>query len=932
MARTIVFAVALSCIATAAHAGDKPLFAPVPAWVKPAPPIDPAKLDDSAPILLVYDNQQRLQDGEVASYTESATRAATAQVLGAIGTIQLPWQPAHGDLIIHGAEIIRGSEHIDLLKRGTGFQVLRREQQIDRSILDGVLTATMAVEGLRVGDIVHLRFSVTLNDPTLKGRMQAAAPVLVDPYRVQFARVRLLWPEASEVRWKLLSGADTTKSVTKNGYRELTLPMPVAKPAEIPEDAPLRFKPVPLFEASSFAGWDDVAKVMAPLYETTGVIDPKGPIAAETDRIVAAYKDPVDRAAAALQLVQDKIRYQLMGMDAGNYVPQTPAQTWSLRYGDCKAKTLLLLAMLDRMGITAEPVLANTRLGDLVPNRLPSAAAFDHVLVRATIGDTVLWLDGTGSGARRADIFDTPPLGYVLPLRTEASAPIAIPHRIDARAQATSVFDLDQTAGTALPASFRASITFRGAFAEQLRLGAAQASKDEIDKFAGGLLEKLLDNPTIGTRALNFDERQGTATLTATGLSYPTWSDDDGRDKLPVDRVLADFSFTPDRARPAWQSIPVRIAAPRTTDIVSRIKLPWGGVGFSIDGAPVLADTLAGVTIARKATLVGDLATIESRFASPGGEIAPADVPAERKKVALAKGRPLRIAAPADHPSFWQQVAEAKRSGRLQTMAAVFAARIADKPDDATRLTDRAWLYTRVFEWKLAIDDLTRAIAIDPDQNTYLRRSFQYLALGDKAKALADGEAALERDPSSAGAIERVATIKAETGDLAGGLAMVQERIDANGKDKNGFIVAKAEILADSGDTDAAVAVLDEALTKSPGSPALLNTRCWIRGTRNIALEAAIKDCTKAIELSDDASSVLDSRAMAYFRMGRMEDALADLNAALKVDPEQAASLYLRGIIRRATGAAKLGDLDIAGAKLMWPPIEAKYRRYGIAP
>ena len=119
----------------------------------------------------------------------------------------------------------------------------------------------------------------------------------------------------------------------------------------------------------------------------------------------------------ALELVQDKVRYLFNGMEEGNYVPQTPTQTWSVRYGDCKAKTLLLLAMLRELGIEAEAVLANSQLGDWLPRRLPTPGAFDHVIVRATIGGESLWLDGTGSGARLADLGDVPAFRHALPLR-----------------------------------------------------------------------------------------------------------------------------------------------------------------------------------------------------------------------------------------------------------------------------------------------------------------------------------------------------------------------------------------------------------------------------------------------------------------------------------------------------------------------------------
>ena len=60
------------------------------------------------------------------------------------------------------------------------------------------------------------------------------------------------------------------------------------------------------------------------------------------------------------------------------------------------------------LGIEAEPVLANSKLGDMVPDRLPAATSFDHVFVKAAIAGETLWLDGTGGGARLADIYDTP--------------------------------------------------------------------------------------------------------------------------------------------------------------------------------------------------------------------------------------------------------------------------------------------------------------------------------------------------------------------------------------------------------------------------------------------------------------------------------------------------------------------------------------------
>ena len=60
------------------------------------------------------------------------------------------------------------------------------------------------------------------------------------------------------------------------------------------------------------------------------------------------------RAQAALGLVQDRIRYVALAMGTGGLVPADAATTWSRRFGDCKGKTVLLLAMLRALGVTTE--------------------------------------------------------------------------------------------------------------------------------------------------------------------------------------------------------------------------------------------------------------------------------------------------------------------------------------------------------------------------------------------------------------------------------------------------------------------------------------------------------------------------------------------------------------------------------------------------
>lgn len=927
------FVIALLTTTGVAHAGDKPLYEAAPTWIVPALALDATKLSDNSPALLIFDNQQRLEDGRAWSYVETATRAVSSEALSAIGTVNLQWQPSQGDLIVHRAEIIRGAEHIDLIKGGNPLTILRREQGMEQRILDGVLTATMPVEGLRVGDVVHLAFSITRRDPTLKGEVQAFAPVFADPVRLQFGRVRLSWPEKAQVAWKGYADGLVAEETVEGGFKTLTFSLPLPKQTEVPGDAPARFSKLPVIEATSFTDWAAVSKVMVPLYATAGLIAQGSPLAEEVAKIKAAQSDPLKRAALALELVQGKVRYLLLGMDTGNYVPQTPAKTWEARYGDCKAKTLLLLAILHELGIEAEPVIAHSKLGDLVPKRLPSAAAFDHVLVRATINGEILWLDGTAAGARLADIRDTPPFGYVLPLRVQGADLVKIDMRPTARPDVAFALNYDQSAGVRLPAPFTGTATLKGQVAEVARMVKAQGSKDDFRKFASSIFKTFDSNAAIVSQDISFDEVTGTAAIAVSGISYLNWQFENERLRFAFDRAANTIEFNPDRARAAWKDIPVMSSRAITYGtVLMRIRLPHGGAGFTIEGTPTAEEKLAGNLIDRSAVRDGEWLVVKESIRETGEEIPAASIPTEKRRLSAFKANQMRAIAPANYPAVWEEIASARKERRLEAIQSVYTRQISDRPEDVDSYTDRAWFLERVYDRKGALADLDKAISIEPSANIYLKRARIQADLGDDDKALADALEAAKLDPSDDNALNRIAYAHADRGETDAALELIQERIDQGGKNKASYMASKAELQLRTGDKDGAIETIDSALAMKPSDPNLLNSRCWLKGIGNVGLDGALKDCTKSIELSDSVMAPLDSRAMVYYRMGRFDDALADLNAALEMVPDLADSLYMRGVIMRHIGRTKEGDADLAAARLIAPQIDKNYKRYGITP
>ena len=914
-----------------ADASETPLYQPPPAWITQTPLPDLAKLDPNAPPNVVLDFQQRIENGRLWAYVDSATRIVSPEMLAQATTIALPWLPDKGDLIIHELTIMRGTERIDLLAKGQKFTILRREQTLEQRELTGILTATMAVEGLQVGDVLRLRMSTTTSDTALGGRVQTVMPIIAAPLRLGVARMKFSWPTATPPHWKILAEGVKPAPVRNGAYSELTLALPAPKQPEMPDDAPIRFRHPPMIEMTTFTDWADVSKVMAPLYDTSLSSDPADPVAAEAAAIMKADATPIGRAERALEMVQQKIRYLAVGMNGGNYVPQKPERTWAVRYGDCKAKTLLLLSLLRAMKIDAEPVLANIGLGDLLPDRLPSAAAFNHVLVRATIDGQSLWLDGTGSGARLVDIHDTPALRYVLPVRVAGADLLKIDTHANARPMLDLTVDVDESASVDLPSVVDAVAVVHGPYASAMTLAKTQLGEKEQRQAVSEYLSGFLGEGQFVATSITPDLATGDVTLKAHGVVTTGWTTDERRLKRNLARALDNVSFSPDRSKVSWAAIPVQTGDPYGMRYRMRMRLPSQGRGFTIDGEPDAKATLAGYAIVRTTRLEGAVVTVDERIDTTGVEIPVARIPAERDAVATVTTRAPRLIAPSDTARRWDLApADPGGSTQIKAIDAVFAQAIANDTEEVSGYTSRASFRAGIGDRRGAIADLTKAIAIAPSIDLYLQRARVRYELGEAAAALSDADAARALDPSSDTAIDWSGRLRAEKGDLAGAVALLDERIAIGGEMRATYRAAKANLIGEYGDPAEAIKLFDALIADKPGSPTLMNGRCWVKGTRAVMLESALKDCTSAIELSQDSRQALDSRAMVWFRMGRFEEALTDLNAALAASPGVAESRYMRAIVLTRLHRQSDAAIDLRIARRIKPSVETTYARYGI--
>ena len=265
-----------------------------------------------------------------------------------------------------------------------------------------------------MGDVLEIEVSIRHADPLLKGH---AAALLAGWDRAPVGRVRLeaTWPAATPVRWRETEGMPTPKRTEDGGQVRMSVQLDDVAAAVAPAQAPARFRHGRQLELTTFSDWSQISSLMAPLYEKAAELEPQSPLRAQVAQIASASADPKARAAAVLQLVESQVRYLAHVEASGGYTPQAADETWRLRYGDCKAKTVLL-ALLRALGVAAEPVLVNVGAGDAVADQLPSVDLFNHVLVRVRLDGRDYWLDGARQGDGPLDRLPVPAYGWGLPV------------------------------------------------------------------------------------------------------------------------------------------------------------------------------------------------------------------------------------------------------------------------------------------------------------------------------------------------------------------------------------------------------------------------------------------------------------------------------------------------------------------------------------
>ncbi len=464
---TLTVATENACAAP--HAGLQ--LSPVPAWVKlhdfDSAPADPEATPEATGSVTfrLWEEQVNYAGGKTRHFLRVVYELQSRTAIANASILYGGFYEGRQELTFHVFRIWRDGKAIGIADRAI-VEAVKSAAGLDDARTADMTVLKIYVPDLRVGDLLEFAYSITGDTPGLEGqRTEIYNSSPANPIRIHYRR--FLTDPKSPLYFYLVGGDEPPRESRAGDLIEYSWEKKDLEPAKTEDHVPPWFDQVPMTFVSGARGWNEVVEWAQSRLVFTDPIDEN--VAATARDLVADRTDERDKVSAIAAFVQGKIRYLGPGLSRNGYVPFPPRDVLARRWGDCKDKVTLLIAMLKAVGITAYPALTETARGHVRPD-VPTPLAFDHVIALVERDAGPLWIDATATPHDQTHAsFELPQTDFVLPVREGQDALVPLPAR---RTLTPDGFDVDMTTFVDLWSGRKASFTtsYAGRWADAIRM------------------------------------------------------------------------------------------------------------------------------------------------------------------------------------------------------------------------------------------------------------------------------------------------------------------------------------------------------------------------------------------------------------------------------------------------------------------------------
>ena len=263
-----------------------------------------------------------------------------------------------------------------------------------------------------------------------------------------------------------------------------------------------------------------------------------------------------------------------------------------------------------------------------------------------------------------------------------------------------------------------------------------------------------------------------------------------------------------------------------------------------------------------------------------------------------------------------------------------------EAPADASDFMRRGMADASRHEYAEAIVDLTRACDIDAsDADCRYQRGLAYWHDAQPQPALADFNAAIQLQPNDFEAY--LSRAELELPRQPAGAESDLDTVDRLAPAQADLRIVLARLYGTAGEYAGAVHQYDLWIEYHPDDtrePYALSGRCGSEAAANVDVDRALEDCNTALRQMPKTAPVgesavaLSNRGLVYLRLGRLDSALQDFDAALKLQPRLPIARYERGLVELKKGLRAAGQADLAAAQTAQPGLAKHLAAIGLKP
>ena len=329
--------------------------------------------------------------GRATSSSRVVFRVAGDSAVDDWSTMEAEWAPWYQERPVLTARVVDKDGTVHMLDPKAVTESAARDESPDIFSDNRVLRAPLP--GMATGAVVEQITTIRDHNPLYD--TGTAARLMFGRYApVEKTRLVIDAPASLPIRFVNKSTPTIEPVKTEaDGRQHIVFESARMEPLEDLEwNLPYDESNVPYIAFSTGTSWQEGARRYHEIVEKQlgepAAVQPflRSAIGTATDR-----REIVKKALAA---IEKNVRYAGVEVGEGSIVPRSPKDVLALKYGDCKDKATLLVAMLRSAGIPAHVALLSAGTGLDVDAELPGLGRFNHVIVRVG-GDDAFWVDPT---------------------------------------------------------------------------------------------------------------------------------------------------------------------------------------------------------------------------------------------------------------------------------------------------------------------------------------------------------------------------------------------------------------------------------------------------------------------------------------------------------------------------------------------------------